>query len=57
MLARVEQALKQPRLIPVAEASARLTAMKIKKGALDGFYLGSGDRKYRWIYSRLDYGM
>jgi len=33
------------------EASAALTAMKIKKGALHGSYLGSGDRK--WAIERL----
>jgi hypothetical protein len=33
------------------EASAAFTAMKIKKGALHGFFLGSGDRK--WAVERL----
>jgi len=33
------------------EASAAFTALKIKKGALHGFFLGSGDRK--WAVERL----
>jgi hypothetical protein len=37
---------KQPDYAKAArEASAALTAMRIKKGALHGFHLGSGDRE------------
>jgi len=43
---------KQPDYKKAAEeASAAFTAMKIKKGAPHGFYLGSGDRK--WAIERL----
>jgi len=43
---------KQPDYAKAAkEASAALTAMKIKHGALHAFYQGSGDQK--WAIERL----